>query len=711
MSVTTVTTSRRLLAGRYLLGDQLGGGGTAVVYRARDEDTGRPVAIKELRPQFASLGPARRRFLREAEIARSLDHPGLVPVLDSGEDGGRPFLVMELIEGETLRQLLARVGPLGPGLGRRIVMRLADVLDHAHQRGIIHRDIKPENVFMTGPPASTVDALASDDGLVDRVRLADFGQARVTALASLTGTSLTWGTPEYTAPEVFARGRLDPRSDLYSLGVLLHELITGKLPWDRSQALARLGPALSPRGASPPVLAPTGAAAAVDILLTELLAPRPEQRPESARQVLTRLASPFDGQLEAKGKCFGCGSTLPRAMPLCLVCGQQVVRFGHCRQGSWKLLLISLDDDAASTGKLLDLLDALGEPETVYVGASSALTRSRDTGPITFLTESAHNYSKEEKERAIPLPAVLFDELDEATARGLERLFRSQGLHVQATDGKRAPDWRVTRKDLMQHALPGVVALGMSTAFVAAKVGTWLIPAGVMVGLTGAVGAGFQLYHRRRLRKQRGRFRLRGRVVSVPAADAMLAEATAALARVRVPEVRTLLAEVASSLYRLAAHTEASAQRKLDATAARRVLDAAPEMSRRLGALATRLDEVDSALAEGSEGELLQSLGRLERRLASTSRTDSDPHEQRQRQELEATRRRLEQTLERRQGLEEERDRLTSTLCHLLGRLRAACQDAEALTSGPPAEEARRLESAMNELDQLLLPGPGSSPG
>src|SRR5262245_30357334 len=153
----------RLVAGRYRIVAPLGGGGTALVYRAAVEGSGRSVAIKELRPQFAADAAVRRRFLREAELSRQLDHPGIIRLLDAGEENGIPYIVQELVSGDTLRQIIDRGGKLAFGYARSLFIDVARALDHAHGRGVIHRDVKPQNIFVT------------DEG----AKLGDFGNARV----------------------------------------------------------------------------------------------------------------------------------------------------------------------------------------------------------------------------------------------------------------------------------------------------------------------------------------------------------------------------------------------------------------------------------------------------------------------------------------------------------------------------------------------------
>jgi serine/threonine-protein kinase len=294
------------VAGRYRVVEALGGGGTSLVYRAEVLAGGAAdVALKELRPQFAADAALRRRFVREAELVRHLDHPGIVSVLDAGEPDGVPFLVMELMRAETLRQLMDRRGRLPLPLARSVITALARALDHAHGRGVIHRD---------------------DGGLV---KLADFGNARVVSLASVTGASLTWGTPEYIAPEVFTRGRADPRSDLFALGVVLYEMLTGRHPWTRVQAVARLGGGAG----SVPRVAPTGAGPEIDRLIAELLASSPADRPASGEELIARLLEPEAPAIVRRIACAGCGAERAVDVPRCLSCGREGLRLRHDPSG------------------------------------------------------------------------------------------------------------------------------------------------------------------------------------------------------------------------------------------------------------------------------------------------------------------------------------------------------------------------------------------
>src|SRR6185295_696003 len=213
---------------RYQMLDVVGRGGMAVVYRARDRKHDRDVAVKLMHPSVAATVGV-DRFLREIEIVARLRHPLIVPLFDSGEANGYLFYVMPYETGQSLQQRLARDGPPPVAESVRILRDLCDALAYAHEQGIVHRDIKPANVLLTG----------------DHAVVADFGVARVTSAsaAHVTATSvgLMIGTPAYMAPEqIAADGNIDQRADIYAVGVLAYELLTGRLPFEASQVDALL---------------------------------------------------------------------------------------------------------------------------------------------------------------------------------------------------------------------------------------------------------------------------------------------------------------------------------------------------------------------------------------------------------------------------------------------------------------------------------------
>jgi eukaryotic-like serine/threonine-protein kinase len=256
-----------LLRSRYRLQDVIGKGRLAGVWRARDEELDRLVAVKILRPQHASDPEILERFRHEAAAAAPLAHPSIVATYDYGVDGGTAYLVMPLIEGLDLQALLERHGRLTVDHALRIARAVADALDAAHGRGVIHGDLKPSNILL--------DA----DG---EVRVVDFGLGRVLGDA----LPVPAGTPardvRYLSPEQAAGERVGPRSDLYSLGLILHELLTGETPFagTSAQEVARARLRAGPR--APRSLA-SDLPKAIDKLVMRALAREPRRRYQSAR--------------------------------------------------------------------------------------------------------------------------------------------------------------------------------------------------------------------------------------------------------------------------------------------------------------------------------------------------------------------------------------------------------------------------------------------
>lgn len=227
----------RLFDGRYRLLRKIGTGGMGSVHLARHVLLGVDVAVKSLRADRSSDPIQRGRFLREARIMNRIRHPNIVEVSDFGElEDGLLYLVMEYVEGTTLHARL-REGPLEVGSALEVAEQVADALIAAHAHGVIHRDLKPENVLLAGGP---------DDV---RVKLLDFGIAALVDAPSITGTQQLVGTPGYMAPEYVRTGLADGRSDLYSLGVLLYEMLSCRLPFEARS----YGALLLRQSADPPV--------------------------------------------------------------------------------------------------------------------------------------------------------------------------------------------------------------------------------------------------------------------------------------------------------------------------------------------------------------------------------------------------------------------------------------------------------------------------
>jgi serine/threonine-protein kinase len=277
----------RTIAARYRVLKRLGAGGMAHVYLARHVIIERLCAIKVLRQDLA-LNPANReRFLREARAVNRINHPNIVEITDYGEVEGLAYLVMEYVEGDSMLAHLQR-GPLKWPRAAHLASQIASALARAHQMGVIHRDLKPENVILLGPEGTREE----------RVKLTDFGIAKIVDAPSLTFSEQVFGTPGYIAPEYVEGLATDGRADLYALGVLLYESITGLLPYDaRTQADKLLKPLSTPP--IPPGERVSGLPPDLESLMLRLLARKPEDRPRDAfavvdglSDVLRRYASP-----------------------------------------------------------------------------------------------------------------------------------------------------------------------------------------------------------------------------------------------------------------------------------------------------------------------------------------------------------------------------------------------------------------------------------
>lgn len=266
-----------LIAGRYLVESVLGEGGMAVVYRARHTLVDRPVAVKILHARLGRDEQLRERFRREARSAAAIAHENVVTIYDSGEtDDGLPYIVMELLDGESLRELLAR-GPLPLETVAALGLQMARGLARAHDLGVVHRDLKPENIFI----------VQSESG-EPLLKLVDFGIARSRGETHLTLAGEVVGTPQYIAPERIKGKDAGAASDLYSLGIVLFEMLAGRLPYDEHDVGGLLIAHLeaTPHAVSefvddcPPLL---------DATISALLEKSPERRPVDAHRIVRVL--------------------------------------------------------------------------------------------------------------------------------------------------------------------------------------------------------------------------------------------------------------------------------------------------------------------------------------------------------------------------------------------------------------------------------------
>jgi serine/threonine-protein kinase len=259
----------RTLGGRYRVEGELGRGGMATVYLGTDTVLGRPVAVKVLSPQYAGDGNFVARFRREAQAAARLNHGNLVQVYDTGSDDGIHYIVMEYVEARTLADYLTGGGRIMPDRAIELTVAVCDALSVAHAQGVIHRDVKPANIMVTR------------DG---QVKVTDFGIARVTTNETVEQTAAVLGTASYLSPEQAQGGQIDQRSDVYSLGCVLYEMLTGRPPFTADSPVAVASKHVLEQPIPPSRINPD-VSPELDAVVMRALAKNPDNRYQSADEM------------------------------------------------------------------------------------------------------------------------------------------------------------------------------------------------------------------------------------------------------------------------------------------------------------------------------------------------------------------------------------------------------------------------------------------
>jgi serine/threonine-protein kinase len=270
---------------KYRVEALLGRGGMGAVYRARDMRLDRMVAVKVVRAELLGDPDARLRFRREAQIVARLQHPSIVAIFDYGTfaDGGA-FLVMELVPGEDLRRVLQREGRLQPDWALRILHAVCGAIEAAHRQGVLHRDLKPENILL---PGGAVDAKVLDFGVAKVIENEGAMVTQVESATLMTAPGLIVGPPAYMAPEQFRAAQPDARTDIFSLGVIAYEMLSGHLPFGRGT----LADVVLAHTRSVPPMPPGSAPPEVEWAIRSALDTDPDRRPASAQAFAHLLGS------------------------------------------------------------------------------------------------------------------------------------------------------------------------------------------------------------------------------------------------------------------------------------------------------------------------------------------------------------------------------------------------------------------------------------
>src|SRR3984957_18170904 len=262
-----------ILGERYEILKRLGEGGMGAVYKARDHELDRLVALKVIRPELAGHPDILRRFKQELILARQVTHKNVVRIFDLGTADGRKFITMDYIEGRDLKSILLERGKLPPDEVVPIFQQICRGLEAAHVEGVVHRDLKPQNIMLdqTG-----------------RVWLMDFGLARSMEMAGLTRTGVLMGTPDYMSPEQARAEKVDARSDLFSLGIIVYEMLIGRLPFEADTLMAKLLQRVQ-RSATPVAEIDPSIPAALGAIVMKCLEPKVAKRYQTVREILDDL--------------------------------------------------------------------------------------------------------------------------------------------------------------------------------------------------------------------------------------------------------------------------------------------------------------------------------------------------------------------------------------------------------------------------------------
>lgn len=548
-------------------------------WRVRTED-GRELVVAQLATDLARDDSIRRRWVRDAERLRDLGVHSVVPTLAIGPEpdpressAAPPWRARESPSAEPLTRVLERA-PITVEELTAVFSTVADALQAVHATGAVLRDLKPSQV------------LRLPDG---RVMLADVGLSRVDVLSSHTASSLMLQGSSYAAPEQVATTAVDLRSDLFSLGVMMWQALTGQLPFGDGPAFLRRESDLPNLRTVRPDIPDN-----VDLLVRACLAIDPARRPATAQDVALVLRGGAATSLaeQATIKCQHCGAKLRVGQRLCLECGRVSVRFVSAAPGeqAYGLDLRSLDEDANKLKYVQELL------RDVAHGPMS---------PPEFLVGSVHLYSDEEKVGRIRLPVRLFNHLSKESAVQLHAMMREQGLDSDVVSSSDL------RKTAVQTAVPTAILGVLSVLFGVAG----MVPASVVFGI-GAVVALLALSNRhvnRRnwIERTYAKFQLRPLPAALPASDPLVARLAGMLTPGMDEDVRSAVSEMALLVQRLVDHRAQFVRNAAEVDMVTAPLDAL------VGSVETRVAEltrISESLAGLDEGAMVRALAAADAR-------------------------------------------------------------------------------------------------
>ncbi len=585
---------------------------------------GRPGLFATLLPELVADDAVRRRYVRDLRRRAKLSDAGLAQVLamSTGEDGQAPWRLRVTPSGPTLAEILHKRAPLPVAEVAGLGAKIADVLHRLHAQGVVLRDLNPKLVIVT------------DDGPV----MTDVGLARVDLLSTRTAASLVLEGSPYASPEQLRKTTVDQRSDLYGLGVIVWQALTGTLPFGEGLALLR-------DDAAVPKLRPLCPEAPADLaqIVERCLAADPESRPASAAEVARVLRG---GAIDDEGErtsCQSCGASLRAGQRLCTACGKLAISYHHAPDDPdrRRLVLVKVRERADQIAALREILESVSATEVP---------------PLNFIVGDRRMYSKEEQQRGLKLPLTLFSDLQPQTAVALHRRLEAQGVAVKM----REPTSRARR-------IGAVIAAAVSISVFAGMLALQ-VPL-VLAGVISAVLA-FSIFQigRRVSRKRMSEplLQLRAGPAALPASDPLVAR-LAKLVRDDTPaDVRERIGELALAVQNLVDH-----RAKLRDAADQAELDAVTEpISPLIGLVerhVARLTRIDADLGTLDEGALVRALAAARARGAT-----------------EAERTEILDGLDRLRVLEDERAQALHRLLEAASLLRRAVdlgfevQDAEA---------------------------------